>query len=82
MKQRFNIINILIKHGSNVNDVNASGWNCLISAVNYFHEEASILLLILLQVKSYFYLKIFLVFKHLTLKALRRLNISLKVKLK
>ena len=56
MKQRFNIINLLIQHGANVNDINASGWNCLISAVNYFHEDNSILLLLLLQV--YFFILI------------------------
>ena len=72
MKQRFHIISILIKHGANVNDVNASGWNCLISAVNYFHEETSILLLFLLQVKIIYKRRNF--FKHLTLKALRRVK--------
>lgn len=50
MKQRFQVINVLIQNGANINDINSSGWNCLISAVNYFHEDNSIMLLMLLQV--------------------------------
>jgi hypothetical protein len=50
MKQRFHVTSLLIQFGANVNDVNSSGCNCLISAVNYFHEDNSILLLMLLQV--------------------------------
>ncbi len=50
MKQRFHVIHVLLKNGANVNDVNAFGWNNLISAVNYFHEDNAIMLLMLLQV--------------------------------
>jgi hypothetical protein len=52
MKQRFHVINTLIKNGANVNEVNVFGWNSLISAVNYFHEDNAIMLLMLLQVTS------------------------------
>ncbi len=50
MKQRFHVIDALLQNKANPNDVNMSGWNCLISAVNYFHEDSAIMLLLLLQV--------------------------------
>ena len=50
MKQRFQVIDVLIQHDANPNDVNMSGWNCLISAVNFFHEDSAVMLLLLLQV--------------------------------
>jgi ankyrin repeat protein len=52
MKQRFHVIDALLQNKANPNDVNMSGWNCLISAVNYFHEDSAIMLLLLLQVIS------------------------------
>jgi ankyrin repeat protein len=50
MKYKYNVIYTLLKHGANPNDINSSGWNCLISAVNYFNDESAIMLLMLLQV--------------------------------
>lgn len=50
MKQRFHVIDALLQNKANQNDINLNGWNCLISAVNYFHEESAIILLLLLQV--------------------------------
>ena len=50
MKQRFHVIDALLRNKANPNDVNMSGWNCLISAVNYFHEDCATMLLLLLQV--------------------------------
>jgi ankyrin repeat protein len=55
MKQRFHVIDALIQNKANPNDVNMSGWNCLISAVNYFHEDSATMLLLLLQVTHIFY---------------------------
>ena len=52
MKQRFHVIDALLQNKANPNDVNMSGWNCLISAVNYFHEDSAIMLLLLLQVNK------------------------------
>jgi ankyrin repeat protein len=52
MKQRFHVIDALLQNKANPNDVNMSGWNCLISAVNYFHEDSATMLLLLLQVIS------------------------------
>ena len=52
MKQRFHVIDALLQNKANPNDVNMSGWNCLISAVNYFHEDSATMLLLLLQVVS------------------------------
>ncbi len=49
MKQRFHVIDALLQNKANPNDVNLVGWNCLISAVNYFHEDSAIMLLLLLQ---------------------------------
>ena len=51
MKQRFHVIDALLQNKANPNDVNQAGWNCLISAVNYFHEDSAIMLLLLLQVR-------------------------------
>ena len=51
MKQRFHVIDALLQNKANPNDVNISGWNCLISAVNYFHEDSAVMLLLLLQVR-------------------------------
>jgi len=50
MKQRFHVIDALLQNKANPNDMNMSGWNCLISAVNYFHEDSATMLLLLLQV--------------------------------
>ena len=50
MKQRFHVIDALLQNKANPNDVNLAGWNCLISAVNYFHEDSASMLLLLLQV--------------------------------
>ena len=49
MKQRFHVVDALLQNKANPNDVNSVGWNCLISAVNYFHEESASMLLLLLQ---------------------------------
>jgi len=49
MKQRFHVIDALLQNKANPNDVNLAGFNCLISAVNYFHEDSAIMLLLLLQ---------------------------------
>jgi hypothetical protein len=53
MKQRFHVIDALLQNKANPNDVNSIGWNCLISAVNYFHEDSASMLLLLLQVSSF-----------------------------
>ena len=50
MKQRFHVIDALLQNNSNTNHVNISGWDCLITAVNYFHNDSCIMLLLLLQV--------------------------------
>jgi hypothetical protein len=66
MKQRFHVIDALLQNKANPNDVNMSGWNCLFSAVNYFHEDSAIMLLLLLQVLSILslnYLALIIIFK-------------------
>lgn len=50
MKQRFHVIDALLQQKANQNETNIYGWNCIISAVNYFHEDSAIILLLLLQV--------------------------------
>jgi ankyrin repeat protein len=54
MKQRFHVIDALLQNKANPNDTNLVGWNCLISAVNCFHEDSASMLLLLLQVKLFF----------------------------
>jgi len=58
MKQKYHIIEYLLNNKADPNEVNMSGWNCLMSGVNYFHEESAVMLLLLLQVRvktvSYF----------------------------
>ena len=49
MKQRFHVVDALLQARARPNDVNAAGWNCLVSGVNYFHEDSAIMLLLLLQ---------------------------------
>jgi hypothetical protein len=55
MKQKFHVIDALLQNKANPNDINISGWNCLISAINYFHEDSAIMLLLLLQVLDIFF---------------------------
>lgn len=50
MKQNFQVIELLLRNNADPNDWNNLGWNSLITAVNYFHEDNSIMLLMLLQV--------------------------------
>ena len=52
MKQRFHVIDALLQSGANPNEVNETGWNCLTTAVNYFHEDNASMLLLLLQVRK------------------------------
>ena len=52
MKQRFHVIDALLQNGANPNEVNENGWNCLTTAVNYFHENNASMLLLLLQVRE------------------------------
>lgn len=49
MKQRFHVVDLLLQNGASPNETNAIGWNCLTSAVQFFHEDSAIMLLLLLQ---------------------------------